>query len=47
MTRLRIALVGAAGRMGQAVLGVAESEGVEVVAGLISVIKSRWLMRTC
>ncbi len=32
MTRLRIALVGAAGRMGQAVLGVAESEGVEVVA---------------
>ena len=32
MTRLRIALVGAAGRMGRAVLGVAESEGVEVVA---------------
>jgi 4-hydroxy-tetrahydrodipicolinate reductase len=32
MTRLRIALVGAAGRMGQAIIGVAESEGVEVVA---------------
>ena len=32
MTRLRIALVGAAGRMGQAIIAVAESEGVEVVS---------------
>src|SRR5438874_11225787 len=30
--KIRVALIGAAGRMGQAVLGVAESEGVEVVA---------------
>jgi 4-hydroxy-tetrahydrodipicolinate reductase len=32
MTRLRIALVGAAGRMGQAIIGVAESENAEIVA---------------
>ncbi len=32
MTGLRIALVGAAGRMGQAIIDVAEVEGVEVVA---------------
>src|SRR6266480_4616019 len=32
MTRRRIALVGAAGRMGQAIISVAESEGVEVVS---------------
>src|SRR5207249_9515143 len=30
--KIRVALIGAAGRMGQAVLGVAESEGVEDVA---------------
>src|SRR5207248_1899492 len=30
--KIRVAFIGAAGRMGQAVLGVAESEGVEVVA---------------
>ena len=32
MTILRIALMGAAGRMGQAIIGIAESESVDVVA---------------
>ena len=32
MTRLRIALVGAAGRMGQAIIAIAEVESVDVVA---------------
>lgn len=32
MTKLRIALIGAAGRMGQAIIGAAASEGVDVVA---------------
>src|SRR5437763_6442558 len=32
MTNLRVALIGAAGRMGQAIIDVAKSEGVEVVA---------------
>src|SRR5437899_361517 len=31
MTRLRVALVGAAGRMGQAIAGVAASENGEIV----------------
>ena len=32
MTKLRIALVGANGRMGQAISEIAESESVEIVA---------------
>jgi 4-hydroxy-tetrahydrodipicolinate reductase len=32
MTNLRVALIGAAGRMGQAIIALAKSEGVEVVA---------------
>jgi len=32
MTNLRVALIGAAGRMGQAIIGLAKSEGVEIVA---------------
>lgn len=32
MTNLRVALIGANGRMGQAIIGLARSEGVEVVA---------------
>ncbi|PYI44076.1 MAG: hypothetical protein DMC57_03215, partial [Verrucomicrobia bacterium] len=32
MTKLRIALVGAAGRMGQAIASVAASENAEIVA---------------
>ena len=32
MTKLRIALVGAAGRMGQAIIGIAESESVDIIA---------------
>jgi len=32
MTILRIALIGAAGRMGQAINSIAESEGIEIVA---------------
>ena len=32
MHNLRVALIGAAGRMGQAIIGLAKSEGVEVVA---------------
>jgi 4-hydroxy-tetrahydrodipicolinate reductase len=32
MTNLRVALIGADGRMGQAIIGLARSEGVEVVA---------------
>ena len=34
MTKLRIALVGAAGRMGQAIASVAASENAEIVAKL-------------
>jgi 4-hydroxy-tetrahydrodipicolinate reductase len=32
MTNLRVALIGAAGRMGQAIIGLAKSEGVEIIA---------------
>jgi 4-hydroxy-tetrahydrodipicolinate reductase len=32
MTNFRVALIGAAGRMGQAIIGLAKSEGVEIVA---------------
>src|SRR5881628_1057179 len=32
MDKLRVALVGAAGRMGRAIIDIAESEGVEIVA---------------
>src|SRR5207253_5622311 len=30
--RIRVALIGADGRMGQAIIGIAQSEGVDVVA---------------
>ena len=32
MTNVRVALIGAAGRMGQAIIGLAKTEGVEIVA---------------
>jgi 4-hydroxy-tetrahydrodipicolinate reductase len=32
--KLRVALIGAAGRMGQAITGVAKSEGVEIIANI-------------
>jgi len=34
MTNLRLALIGAAGRMGQAIVGLAKSEGVEIIASI-------------